>query len=145
MIELHQLPLLNSFLNSLSALFLLGGFIMIKRGDRENHRRFMLTAFIISGGFLVSYLIFHYQVGSVSFEGKGWIRPIYFTILISHIILAASVLPLALITLFRAFKKRFKHHKKIARWTWPIWMYVSVTGVIVYLFMALTDSYDKIM
>ena len=118
---------------------------MIKKGDRENHRRFMLTAFVVSGLFLVSYLIFHYQVGSVSFEGEGWIRPLYFTILISHIILAASVLPLALITLFRAFKKRFKHHKKIARWTWPIWMYVSVTGVIIYLFMALTGSYDKIM
>jgi len=145
MIELHHLPLLNSILNSLSAFFLLGGFIMIKRGEQEKHRRFMLTAFIISGFFLVSYLIFHYQVGSVSFEGEGWIRPVYFTILISHIILAASVLPLALITLFRAFKKRFKHHKKIARWTWPIWMYVSVTGVIVYLFMALTGSYDKIM
>ena len=145
MIELYQLPILNSILNMLAALFLLGGFIMIKKGDRENHRRFMLTAFVISGLFLINYLIFHYQVGSVSFEGEGWIRPLYFTILISHIILAASVLPLALITLFRAFKKRFKHHKKIARWTWPIWMYVSVTGVIIYLFMALTGSYDKIM
>jgi len=145
MIELYQLPMINSILNFTAAMLLLGGFIMIKRGDWENHRRFMLSAFAMSGLFLVSYLTFHYYVGSVAFEGEGWLRPVYFTILITHIILAAAILPLAFITLFRAFKERFDRHKKIARWTWPIWMYVSVTGVIIYLLMALTGSYDKIM
>jgi len=145
MFSLYYLPLLNSIFNFCATLMLLGGFIMIKRGRQEQHRRFMLSAFFMSVLFLVSYLIFHYQVGSVGFEGEGWIRPVYFTILITHIVLAAAVPPLAVITLFKAFKKRFTHHKKIARWTWPIWMYVSLTGVVVYIFMELTGSYDKIM
>lgn len=92
----------------------------------------MLAAFSCSMLFLISYLVYHYQVGSVSFKGQGWIRPVYFTILITHTILATAVVPLALITLIRALRERFDAHRRIARWTFPIWAYVSVTGVIVY-------------
>ena len=92
----------------------------------------MLAAFACSMLFLISYLTYHYQVGSVSFKGQGWIRPVYFTILITHTILATAVVPLALITLIRALRERFDAHRRIARWTFPIWLYVSVTGVVVY-------------
>ena len=95
----------------------------------------MLAAFACSMLFLISYLIYHYQVGSVGFKGQGWLRPVYFTILISHTILAAAVPPLALITLARALRERFDAHRRIARWTLPIWLYVSVTGVVVYLML----------
>ena len=95
----------------------------------------MLAAFSCSMLFLISYLIYHYQVGSVGFKGQGWLRPVYFTILISHTILAAAVPPLALITLARALRERFDAHRRIARWTLPIWLYVSVTGVVVYLML----------
>jgi len=95
----------------------------------------MLTAFVCSMLFLISYLIYHYQVGSVGFKGQGWLRPVYFTILITHTILAAAVPPLALITLVRALRERFDAHRRIARWTLPIWLYVSVTGVVVYLML----------
>jgi len=95
----------------------------------------MLSACIASTLFLISYLIYHYYVGSVPFKGEGWIRPIYFSVLISHVILAAAIVPLALITLVRALKGNFERHKRIARWTLPIWLYVSVTGVIVYLML----------
>ena len=95
----------------------------------------MLTAFGCSVLFLISYLIYHYQVGSVPFKGQGWIRPVYFAILLSHTILAAAVVPLALITLRRAVRENFSAHRRIARWTFPIWFYVSVTGVIVYLML----------
>lgn len=92
----------------------------------------MLLAFMTSTLFLISYLIYHYQVGSVSFQGQGWVRAVYFTILFSHTVLAAAIVPLALITLIRALKGRFERHKRIARWTLPLWLYVSITGVIVY-------------
>lgn len=95
----------------------------------------MLAAFFCSTVFLISYLVYHFQVGSVGFKGQGWIRPVYFTILISHTILAAAVVPLALITLFRALRERFDTHRRIARWTFPIWLYVSVTGVVIYLML----------
>ena len=95
----------------------------------------MLAAFFCSTVFLISYLVYHFQVGSVGFKGQGWIRPVYFTILISHTILAAAVVPLALITLFRALRERFDAHRRIARWTFPIWLYVSVTGVVIYLML----------
>jgi len=95
----------------------------------------MLSACIASTLFLISYLIYHYYVGSVPFKGEGWIRPIYFSVLISHVILAAAIVPLALITLVRALKGNFERHRRIARWTLPIWLYVSVTGVIVYLML----------
>ena len=95
----------------------------------------MLAAFACSMLFLISYLVYHFQVGSVGFKGQGWIRPVYFTILISHTVLAAVVVPLALITLRRAFKEKFAAHRQIARWTLPIWLYVSVTGVVIYLML----------
>jgi uncharacterized membrane protein YozB (DUF420 family) len=127
-----QLPDLNAALNSLSAVFLLAGYRFIRLKNQQAHRRCMLAAFGCSMLFLISYLIYHYQVGSVSFKGQGWIRPVYFTILITHTILATAVVPLALITLIRALRERFDAHRRIARWTFPIWVYVSVTGVIVY-------------
>ena len=132
MISASQLPDLNAALNSLSAVFLLAGYRFIRLKNQQAHRRCMLAAFGCSMLFLISYLIYHYQVGSVSFKGQGWIRPVYFTILITHTILATAVVPLALITLIRALRERFDAHRRIARWTFPIWVYVSVTGVIVY-------------
>ncbi len=96
------------------------------------HRLCMLSAFTTSAIFLISYLTYHYQVGSVSFKGYGWIRTVYFTVLISHTVLAAAIVPLVLITLTRALKENFDRHKRIARWTLPLWLYVSITGVIVY-------------
>lgn len=135
MIAVSLLPTLNAALNSLSAVFLFAGFLFIKSGNRKAHRACMLAAFSCSMLFLISYLIYHYQVGSVGFKGQGWLRPVYFTILISHTILAAAVPPLALITLARALRERFDAHRRIARWTLPIWLYVSVTGVVVYLML----------
>jgi putative membrane protein len=127
-----SLPTLNAALNSLSAVFLLAGFFFIRSRNRSAHRVCMLSAFGCSVLFLISYLIYHYQVGSVPFRGQGWIRPVYFSILLTHTILAVAVVPLALITLNRALKERFDAHRRIARWTFPIWLYVSVTGVVVY-------------
>jgi putative membrane protein len=134
-ISTAQLPDLNAALNSLSAVFLLAGYRFIRMKNQQAHRRCMLAAFSCSILFLVSYLIYHYQVGSVSFKGQGWIRPVYFIILLTHTILATTVLPLALITLVRALRERFDAHRRIARWTFPIWLYVSVTGVVVYLML----------
>ncbi len=132
MIPLSYLPSVNAGLNSISGLFLLCGYFFIRRKRIVVHRLCMLSACIASTLFLISYLIYHYSVGSVPFKGEGWIRPIYFSILISHVILAAAIVPLALITLVRVLKGNFERHKRIARWTLPIWLYVSVTGVIVY-------------
>ncbi|MGH7933881.1 MAG: DUF420 domain-containing protein [Candidatus Binataceae bacterium] len=122
-----------SVLNAIAAVLLLAGFYCIRRKWVRAHRAFMLSAFAISIVFLVSYLIYHYHVGDVRFQGYGWVRPVYFTILVSHIILAAGILPLVLITLRYALRGRFRSHRRIARWTWPIWVYVSITGVVVYL------------
>jgi len=130
-----QLPTLNAALNSLSAVFLCAGYFFIIMKNRDAHRRCMLAALACSSLFLISYLTYHFQVGSVGFKGQGWIRPVYFTILISHTILAAAVPPLALITLVRALRERFDAHRRIARWTLPIWLYVSVTGVVIYLML----------
>jgi len=131
-IAASQLPDLNAALNSLSAVFLLAGYRFIRSKNQQAHQRCMLAAFACSIVFLISYLIYHYQVGSVPFKGQGAIRPVYFTILITHTILATAVVPLALVTLIRALRERFDAHRRIARWTFPIWLYVSVTGVIVY-------------
>jgi putative membrane protein len=133
--EVTQLPALNATLNSISTLLLLFGFYFIKQRDIVRHKLCMVMAFVTSCLFLASYLIYHFQVGSVPFTGQGWIRPLYFTILISHIILAATIAPLALITLYRAWKGQYEQHRRIARWTWPIWMYVSVTGVVIYIML----------
>jgi putative membrane protein len=123
---------LNAALNSLSAAFLLLGFFFISSKNIKAHKACMLSAFTSSSLFLISYLVYHYEVGSVPFKGQGWMRTVYFTILLTHTILAAAVVPLALITLTRALKERFAAHRRIARWTFPIWLYVSVTGVVVY-------------
>lgn len=130
--SVSDLPTLNAALNSLSAVFLFSGFLFIRSGNRDKHRACMLTAFVCSILFLISYLVYHAQVGSVPFKGQGWIRPIYFAILLTHTTLAVVVVPLALITLRRAVREKFAAHRRIARWTLPIWLYVSVTGVIVY-------------
>jgi len=126
---------LNASLNGLSAVLLAGGYLAIRAGKRETHKRFMISAFVVSCAFLASYLIYHYRVGSIPFQGRGWIRPVYFTLLISHTILAAAIVPLILVTLRRALLERFDKHRKIAQWTLPLWFYVSVTGVIIYILL----------
>ena len=126
------LPTVNATLNAIAAVLLICGFVMIKRGRIQTHRRFMLSAFATSALFLVSYVVYHANVGSKPFEGQGAIRWVYFAILISHVVLAAIILPMALITLTHALRERFERHVPIARWTLPIWLYVSVTGVVVY-------------
>jgi len=129
---LRDLPALNAVLNALSAVLLLAGYRFIRRREIARHRLCMLAAFGVSVAFLTSYLIYHAQVGSVRFPGTGFIRPVYFAILITHTLLAISVPPLAIITLARGLGGRFERHRSIARWTFPIWLYVSVTGVVVY-------------
>lgn len=126
---------LNAILNAMSAVLLILGFFAVRRRDIEAHKRFMLAAFACSVIFLISYLVYHFRVGSVKFQGTGIIRTVYFTILLTHTVLAAAVPFLASITLFRALKERFPQHRAIARWTLPIWLYVSVTGVVVYLML----------
>ena len=135
MISVSQLPTLNAALNSLSAVFLFAGYLFIKSRKRSAHRVCMLSACACSTFFLISYLVYHYQVGSVPFKGSGAVRIVYFAILISHTVLAAAVVPLVLITLIRALRERFDAHRRIARWTFPIWLYVSITGVIVYVML----------
>ena len=126
---------MNAALNSLSGAFLTLGFIFIKSKNIKAHKACMLSAFASSSLFLISYLVYHYQVGSVPFKGQGAIRTLYFTILLTHTILAVVVVPLALITLLRALKENFPAHRRIARWTFPIWLYVSITGVLVYVML----------
>jgi putative membrane protein len=126
-------PALNATLNGIAAILLVGGYAAIRAGKTELHRKFMMSAFLVSCAFLVSYVIYHLRIHQViHFQGQGWIRPVYFTLLISHTILAVVVVPLILITLRRAWTERFDQHRRIARWTLPLWFYVSVTGVIVY-------------
>ncbi|HXU31470.1 MAG TPA: DUF420 domain-containing protein [Thermoanaerobaculia bacterium] len=135
MLEVHDLPALNAILNSLSTVLLITGWFLIRNRKVAAHRAVMITALVTSALFLTSYLIYHAQVGSVRFQGQGPIRTVYFAILITHTILAATVPILAGITVWRAYKKRFDRHRAIARWTLPIWLYVSATGVIVYLML----------
>jgi len=133
--NISSLPALNAFLNGTSAVLLTVGYVFIRRKKVTNHKICMVTAFGLSCLFLISYLIHHYQVGSIPFSGQGWVRPVYFTLLISHIILAAFIVPLALTALYRALNGQFDKHVKITRWALPIWLYVSVTGVIVYFML----------
>ena len=126
------LPGANAFFNSLSALCLILGYLNIRRGNRLVHMRFMVSATVFSALFLVSYITYHYFHGDTKFPGHGWIRPTYFFILITHITLSMTALPLILATLWYALRTQFRFHRKVARWTFPIWLYVSVTGVIVY-------------
>jgi putative membrane protein len=131
----QDLPALNATLNAISAVLLTVGWALIRARRIEVHRRVMIAAFVTSSLFLASYLIYHAQVGSVPFERQGFVRPVYFTILITHVTLAAVTLPLAILTLSRGLKARYARHRAIARWTMPIWLYVSVTGVLVYVLL----------
>jgi len=133
--SVHDLPAVNATLNGVAGILLLIGFLLIRSRNIGLHRRFMLAAFITSSLFLVSYVAYHAQVGSVRFTRQGFVRPLYFTILITHVTLAAAVLPLAIVTLTRGLSGRFQAHRAVARWTLPIWLYVSVTGVLVYVLL----------
>lgn len=139
MIGLSDLPALNATLNSLSAVLLVTGYVLIRTGRREAHKRCMLAAFATSSLFLVSYLIYHARVGSIPFEGEGAIRIVYFAILIPHVILAGFIVPLALYLLTQAFRGRLERHRRVARWTLPLWLYVSVTGVVIYWMLYQAD------
>lgn len=130
-----DLPALNATLNATSAVLLTTGWILIRRGRIAQHRAVMIAAVCTSALFLISYLVYHAQVGSVPFTKQGPIRAVYFTILLTHTVLAAAIVPLVLVTLTRALRARYERHRRIARWTMPIWLYVSVTGVIVYLML----------
>jgi uncharacterized membrane protein YozB (DUF420 family) len=129
------LPSLNALLNATSAALLVWGWTLIRRGERKKHRRAMLAALAASALFLTSYLVYHAQVGSVRFQRTGTIRTVYLTILLTHTVLAIAVVPMAAVTLARALKGRFDRHRALARWTLPVWLYVSVTGVVVYLML----------
>jgi uncharacterized membrane protein YozB (DUF420 family) len=133
--QIADLPLVNATLNGIAAVLLTIGYAQIRARRRDVHRAFMIAAFVASALFLTSYTIYHARAGSRPFTGHGPARAVYFTILISHVVLATAVLPLALVTLFRALKGNFPAHARIARWTLPIWLYVSVTGVVVYLML----------
>jgi uncharacterized membrane protein YozB (DUF420 family) len=124
---------LNATLNGTSAVLLIAGYVAIRSGKVAVHKALMISAFVVSTAFLISYLAYHYRVGHVAFQGQGWIRPVYFTLLLTHTVLAAVIVPMILVTLRRAWLERFDKHRVIARWTLPLWIYVSVTGVIVYL------------
>ena len=132
---ISDLPALNATLNAIAATLLVYGYILIRRRRLEQHRRVMLAAFAVSALFLASYLVYHANAGSRPFPGRGPIRAVYFTILISHIVLAATIPPLAGVTLWRALRGRFDRHVPIARWTLPLWLYVSVTGIVVYVML----------
>src|SRR5215213_2734592 len=127
-----DLPALNATLNATSTALLITGYVLIRNRRRQAHRNVMIAALITSAMFLTSYVIYHAQVGSVPFKGTGWIRTLYFAVLIPHVILAAAIVPPILITASRGLSAKYDKHKRIARWTLPLWLYVSVTGVIVY-------------
>jgi putative membrane protein len=130
-----DLPAVNASLNFTSAVLLTVGYIQIRRQNQNAHKNCMIAAFCTSTLFLACYLYYHYHARSTHFVNPGWFRPIYLTILLTHTILAVVIVPMIFITFNRAFKARYELHKKIARWTWPIWMYVSVTGVVIYLLL----------
>ncbi|HTD68392.1 MAG TPA: DUF420 domain-containing protein [Candidatus Limnocylindria bacterium] len=132
---ISDLPAVNASLNALSTVFLTLGYIFIKQQKRDAHRNCMIAAFTTSTIFLACYLTYHFFHGSTKFQGQGTVRYVYLAILITHVILAIVIVPLILITMSRALRQRWEFHKKIARWTWPLWMYVSVTGVIVYMML----------
>jgi putative membrane protein len=134
-IDYTLLPAVNATLNALSGTFLFVGYVLIRRREIHAHRNAMLGAFASSTLFLISYLVYHAQAGSRPFTGQGAIRYVYFAILITHVILAAAILPMAITTLSRGLRGRYDDHRRIARWTFPAWMYVSITGVVVYLML----------
>lgn len=130
-----DLPALNATLNFISFLLLVTGYVFIRQKQWRKHRACMIAALVMSGLFLTSYVIYHAQVGSVPFKGTGLIRIVYFAVLIPHVILAAAMVPPVIITVSRGLSAKYDAHRRIARWTLPIWMYVSITGVIVYLML----------
>ena len=135
MIQVHDLPAVNATLNAIAAVLLVWGYTLIRRKRIQQHRRVMISAFAVSILFLICYLIYHAQVGSVPYGRTGFLRGLYLSILFTHVVLAATVPVLASITLYRGWKGNYPRHRRIARWTFPIWLYVSVTGVIVYLML----------
>jgi uncharacterized membrane protein YozB (DUF420 family) len=138
---LADLPVVNAFLNGLSAVFLSWGYYFIRRRNQKAHSRCMISAFVTSTLFLVCYITYHSYVayhlhrGPTVFKNPAWFRPIYIGILLTHTVLAVVIVPMVLVTLSRALRARFELHRRIARWTWPLWMYVSVTGVVIYLLL----------
>jgi putative membrane protein len=145
MIPLHSLPAVNASLNGLAAILLVVGFFFIRARKIARHRACMIAAFACSCVFLALYLYFHFRAGVIRFGGQGWVRPVYFTLLISHTTLAVVIVPLVLISLSRGLAKRYAAHRTIARWTLPLWLYVSVTGVVVYwmLYVAYTPIWPS--
>jgi len=129
------LPSLNALLNAASATLLVAGYLFLRRRNITAHRACMLGAVVASAAFFISYAIYHAHAGTTKFAGTGWVRPIYFAILISHTLLAAVIIPMVLLTLVRALRGDFARHRAIARWTFPLWLYVSVTGVLIYLML----------
>jgi uncharacterized membrane protein YozB (DUF420 family) len=134
-VTVHDLPAVNASLNAVSGVLLVGGYTLMRLRRIDLHRKVMIAAFATSSLFLVCYLVYHAQVGSVPFPRHGFVRSLYFTILITHVVLAATVPPLAIITMTRGLQGRYPQHRRIARWTFPIWLYVSVTGVLVYVLL----------
>jgi uncharacterized membrane protein YozB (DUF420 family) len=134
-IDYNIFPVINATLNGASAVLITTGRLLIARKNVRLHRAFMITAVATSSLFLASYLFYHAHVRSVHFPGEGWVRPLYFTILISHTLLAAAVVPLVLLSLSHGLRERFDRHRRISRWTFPVWLYVSVTGVVVYVML----------
>ncbi|MGE3334910.1 MAG: DUF420 domain-containing protein [Rhodospirillaceae bacterium] len=129
------LPHVNAVLNALSTILLIIGFVLIRSGRREQHRKVMLSALVVSGVFLISYLTYHFTAPTFVFPGTGWTRPVYFGMLISHVVLATIVTPMVVVTAYRALKGTFDRHKAIARWTIGAWLYVTVTGVLIYVIL----------
>jgi len=135
-LDVSALPAFHATLNGTTALLLASGFVFVRSGRISWHRGVMITAFALSCVFLISYVIYHSQAPAAHFGGEGWIRPVYFSVLISHIVLAPIVLPLALFAVIRGLRGEYVRHRRVARWTFPVWLYVAVTGVVVYLLMA---------
>jgi len=134
-VTLSALPTINALLNATAACLLLWGYVMIRRGHRDTHKKIMLSALVVSAAFLTTYLIYHVQVGSVPYPHHDWTRTLYFAILIPHVILAALVVPFIITVVTFALRGNFARHKRLARWVWPVWMFVSVSGVAVYLML----------
>ncbi|MEE2753770.1 MAG: DUF420 domain-containing protein [Candidatus Latescibacterota bacterium] len=130
-----DLPALNATLNTICAVLLSVGYFQIRKGNRDTHKWLMLCALGTAVLFLASYLIYHYNVGSVPYPHHDWTRPVYFTILIPHVILAALNIPFIIIIVLRAYRGQFEQHRRLARWVWPVWMFVSITGIVVYIML----------
>jgi putative membrane protein len=133
--NVYDLPAINATLNGIATVLLGSGYVAIKQGRKELHKTLMISALVVSAAFLACYLVYHYHAGSKPFPDLGWIKTVYLLILVPHIILAAVMVPMILKTFWHAFRGEWESHKKIARWTFPIWMYVSLTGVVIYLML----------